>query len=306
MRVSIAHQAEYWGLRSIVAVLGVASLSRATKIGARLAALGYRPFGVRRNVVESQIRLCFPEYGDEEVARIASESYRNLGITTIESFMLPALGRDGVLSLFDGADGWHNVEDAMRLGRGLILVGGHFGNWEAGGAYIAARGVPVDAVVRRMTNPLIDRYFTETRQRLGVTVIHDRDAVRRTARSVQEGRAIGFLADQGVKHLASTYVPFFGRPAKTPRGPAVFALRWDIPIIFATALRQPGGKYHMILEAIEVERTGDRDADIDRVVARFTAILEKYVRKAPEQYFWHHRRWRRQQKRKRSESRAEA
>jgi KDO2-lipid IV(A) lauroyltransferase len=208
------------------------------------------------------------------------------------------LGREGVLELFEGADGWGYVEEAIRAGRGLIFVGGHIGNWEVGGAYLAARGIPIDVVVRRMTNPLFDTYLTETRQRMGVTVISDRDVVRRTARSLQEGRAVVFLADQGVKHLASTYVPFFGRPAKTPRGPAVFALRWNIPVIFGAALRQRSGKYRLSLEPVQVERTGDREADVDRVVARYTEILERYVRKAPEQYFWHHRRWRRQAKKK--------
>ncbi|MGI9077907.1 MAG: lysophospholipid acyltransferase family protein, partial [Gemmatimonadaceae bacterium] len=254
------------------------------------------PLGVRRRVVERQIQAAFPEYGEAEVARIARGAYEHLGRVTAEATLLPALGREKILGLFEGAEGWQNVDLAMRAGRGLILVGGHLGNWEAAGAYLAARGIPIDVVARRMSNPLFDRYLNATRERMGMTVIYDREAVRRTARSVREGRAVAFLADQGVKHLASTYVPFFGRPAKTPRGPALFALRWDIPLIFGTALRQAGGKYRLILEAVQVERTGDRDADVDRVVARFTEILERYVRVAPEQYFWHHRRWRRQEK----------
>ena len=296
MRVRIAHRAEYLGLRTLVRVLGLVSFSRARSLGASVAALGYRPLGVRRRVVERQILAAFPEYDEKEVARIARGAYEHLGRVAAEATLLPALGSKGILELFEGAEGWENVDLAMRAGRGLILVAGHLGNWEAAGAYLAARGVPLDVVVRRMSNPLFDRYLNETRERMGVRVIYDREAVRRTARSMREGRAVAFLADQGVKHLASTYVPFFGRPAKTPRGPAVFALRWDVPIIFGTALRQAGGRYRLILEAVQVERTGDRDADVDRVVARFTEILERYVRMAPEQYFWHHRRWRRQQK----------
>jgi len=296
MSVSVAHRAEFLGLRSLVRALGLVSFSRAANFGARFAALGYRPLGVRRDVVELQIQAAFPDYGEHQVERVARGAYENLGRVAAEATLLPALGREGILELFEGADGWQNMEKAMRSGRGLILVGGHLGNWEAAGAYIAARGVPIDVVARRMTNPLFDQYLNETRERMGMTVIYDREAVRRTARSVQKGRAVAFLADQGVKHLASTYVPFFGRPAKTPRGPAVFALRWDIPIVFGAAIRQASGKYRLVLEAVPVERTGNRDADVDRVVERFTEILERYVRLTPEQYFWHHRRWRRQQK----------
>jgi KDO2-lipid IV(A) lauroyltransferase len=127
-----------------------------------------------------------------------------------------------------------------------------------------------------------------------MVVVHDAEAVRRTPRALRDGRAIAFLADQGVLGLASTYVPFFGRPAKTPRGPAVFALRLKVPVLFAVALRQPSGLYRFIVEPVTVEETGDRERDIDAIVAAYTAVLEKWVRRAPEQYFWHHRRWRRQ------------
>jgi KDO2-lipid IV(A) lauroyltransferase len=89
-------------------------------------------------------------------------------------------------------------------------------------------------------------------------------------------------------------VPFFGRLAKTPRGPAVFALRLETPIVFGVALRQPSGRYALTFEPVEVQNTGDREADVDRIVTDYTATLEKWVRRAPEQYLWHHRRWKHQ------------
>jgi KDO2-lipid IV(A) lauroyltransferase len=94
--------------------------------------------------------------------------------------------------------------------------------------------------------------------------------------------------------LASTFVPFFGRPAKTPRGPAVFALRFDSPVLFMTGVRQPSGKYAFIVKPVEVALTGDREVDVDAIVLRYTQMLEDMIREYPEQYFWQHRRWRRQ------------
>jgi KDO2-lipid IV(A) lauroyltransferase len=176
----------------------------------------------------------------------------------------------------------------------MLLVSGHIGNWELGGAYIAARGIGIDVVARRMGNPLFDAYVTSTRTQLGMQVVYDNDAVRRIPRATREGRAVALLVDQGVKGLASSYVPFFGRPAKTPRGPAVFALRLGVPTIFAAVLRQPSGRYRFFFEPVPVEDTGDRERDTDAIVAGYTAQLERFVRTAPEQYFWHHRRWKRQ------------
>jgi KDO2-lipid IV(A) lauroyltransferase len=145
-----------------------------------------------------------------------------------------------------------------------------------------------------MENPLFDRYLTRTRERIGMTIVHDDEAVRRVPRALRAGHAVAFLIDQGAVGLASTWVPFFGRLAKTPRGPAVFALRLGAPIVFGAALRQPSGRFRLTFEPIDTTSSGDLDVDVDRIVADYTRVLEKWVRRAPEQYFWHHRRWKHQ------------
>ncbi len=291
---SLQNRAEYYGLRATIGTLERMPWEVACAAGERLAELGYRPFGIRRGIVERQVAAAFPELSHEAVLDISRKSYRHLGRTTIESALLPSVGKAKVLDLVESLEGWEILESAVAEKRGVILVTGHLGNWELGGAYIAARGIPVGAIVRRMSNPLFERYLNETRRAMGTEVIHDADAVRRAPRALREGKMIAFLADQGVKGLASTFVPFFGRPAKTPRGPAVFALRMGLPVIFGAAIRQPSGRYRFSFEQIPVEETGDRDADVDRIVATYTQALERWVRTAPEQYFWHHRRWRRQ------------
>lgn len=291
---SIAHTAEYLALRGTVAALTALPWQRAGQLGAGLGTLGFRPLGIRRAVVESQLRAAFPELDDREILRISRASYAHLGRTAIETALVPSLDRPAIVDLFERITGWNFIEDGIRSGRGVILVTGHLGNWELGGAYLAARGVPVDAIVRHMANPRFDRYLNMTRASLGIRVVYDDQAVRQTPRALREGRLVAFLADQGVRGLASTFVPFFGRLAKTPRGPAVFALRLDAPIVFGAAIRQPSGRYQMTFEPVEVTRTGDRERDTDEIVARYTAALERWVRIAPEQYLWQHRRWRRQ------------
>jgi KDO2-lipid IV(A) lauroyltransferase len=290
----VAHYAEYLALRGAVAALDRFSMRRAGDIGEWIGALGYRPLGVRRAVVERQVRAAFPGLDEAGVRRIARASYESLGRTTIETALLPAYSREQVLAMFERVDGWDVVERGMARGKGILFVSGHLGNWELGGSLVAARGVPLEAVTRRMQNPLFDRYITETRHRIGMSVIHDADAVKRVPRAMRENHAVAFLVDQGAVGLASTWVPFFGRYAKTPRGPAVFALRLDAPVVFGAALRQPSGRYVMHFEEVRVERTGDRETDVDRIVAAYTNTLERWIRRAPEQYFWHHRRWKHQ------------
>jgi KDO2-lipid IV(A) lauroyltransferase len=245
-------------------------------------------------VVERQLAVSLPDRPPGELARIARASYAHLGQTSIETAILPSYSRTQIIDLFETVDGWDLVEARLAQRRGLIMVTGHLGNWELGGAYIAARGVAIDAVARHMANPLFDQYLTVTRERLGMTVVHDNEAVRRVPRALRSGRAVAFLIDQGAVGLASSWVPFFGRYAKTPRGPAVFALRLGAPMVFGVALRQPSGRYRLTFEPIDAIDTGDREADVDRIVGQYTATLERWVRSAPEQYLWHHRRWKHQ------------
>jgi KDO2-lipid IV(A) lauroyltransferase len=292
--VVFRHRFQYAALRGVLGGIGALGFRRASDLGARLARLGYSPFGIRRRVVETQLAAAFPEWDADRVAAAAKAAYENLGRTTIETAVLSRYGPAEVLALFEECRDWHILESAMAKGRGVILVAGHLGNWELAGSYIAARGAPIEAVARQMENPLFDAFLTRTRRRIGLEVVWDGDAVRRVPRALRNNGVVAFLIDQGAAGLASTWVPFFARFAKTPRGPAVFALRLQTPVIFVAPLRLPDGRFRMSMEEVPVHPTGDRNGDIDRIVADYTSALERWVRRAPEQYFWHHRRWKHQ------------
>ena len=293
-RPTFAHSVQYLALRATVSALTAMRWERAGDLGARIGQLGYFPLGIRRDVVRSQVAMAFPHLSSAEVTRISKAAYAHLGRTVIETAVLPSLSRTRLLDLVEEMEGWSVMEEALAPGRGVILVTGHFGNWELAGAYLAARGVRVGAVVRHMANPRFDHYLNTTRASHGIRLMYDDEAVRGTPRALRDGYLIAFLADQGVRGLASTFVPFFGRLAKTPRGPAVLALRLGVPLVFGASVRQPNGRYRLAFERIEVADTGDRERDVDAIVAAYTSALERWIRTAPEQYFWHHRRWKRQ------------
>lgn len=291
---TLAHRVQYGALRGVIGALRRVGMRAASRVGAGLGLLGYWPLGIRREVVERQVRAALADLPPEEIQRIARASYANLGRTTAETALLPMYDAERIIDLFEGVEGWSIVEERLARDKGLIIVTGHLGNWEIGGAYVAARGLPVQAVARHMENPLFDRYLTSTRERIGMAIVHDEDAVRRVPRALRNGSAVAFLVDQGAVGLASTWVPFFKRLAKTPRGPAVFALRLGTPVVFGAVIRQPSGRFRLYFEPIDTTPTGDVEADVERIVGEYTAVLEQWVRRAPEQYFWHHRRWKHQ------------
>ena len=181
----------------------------------------------------------------------------------------------------------------MRGGRGALLVTGHLGNWELGGSYFAARGVPVDAIARHMSNRVFERYLTRVRERFGVTVVFDEQAVRQTPRS--SARRIAMSASCRPGRARSRVDASCRSSADSPRLRAVrrcLRSACEVPVrVRRRRARSHRGSIRLIVEPIAYVDTGDREADTIALVARYTARLEYWVRQYPGQYFWQHRRW---------------
>jgi KDO2-lipid IV(A) lauroyltransferase len=291
---TLSHRFEYWSMLSLVAGLEKLDWNTACRIGERIGELGFRPLGIRRHVTETQIAAAFPELSHDDVLDLARRSYRHLGRNAVEASIISGPRAPKVLDLIESVEGWEHVEESRARGKGTIGVAAHHGNWEILGGFLAAKGLDPVVIVRGMDNRLFEDYVNDNRTRLGVNVVHDTKGVRAMTEALRGGRFVAGLADQGVLGLASSFVPFFGRPAKTPRGFAVFALRFDSDAVFMDMIRQPDGKFRAVFEPIRVEKTGDKERDVDAMVERYSVVLEKWVRRYPEQYFWQHRRWRRQ------------
>jgi KDO2-lipid IV(A) lauroyltransferase len=291
---TLSHRLEYWSMRSLVKGLEHLDWSRACRIGETLGELGFRPLGIRRHVVEKQIAAAFPNLTAPQVDELARRSYRHLGRNAVEASIISSPKAPNILDLVEKVEGFEVVQQAIASGRGVMGVAAHHGNWELLGAFLAAKGIRPVVVVRGMANRLFEDYVNENRSRIGLDVVHDTQGVRAITAGLRGGRFIAVLADQGVLGLASSFVQFFGRPAKTPKGFAVFALRFNSDAVFMDMVREPSGKFRAVFEPIEIERTGDKARDVDAMVQRYSQILEKWVRQYPEQYFWQHRRWRRQ------------
>ncbi len=260
----------------------------AAALGSGLGKLGYFPFRFRRALVEKHLRMAFPEHDDAWIRRVARAAYAHLGREAIATIRLARMSREDVVRRTK-VRGFDELQAALQRGRGLVLVTGHVGNHEIGAAALAARGIPLDVVAQRQANPLFDAALIESRERLGLSVIDRFQAIRLGIKTLRQGRVLGFAADQNAGK-AGAFVPFFGRPASTHRGPALFAVKTGAPLFLGSALRI-GHAYDIQVEEIEVDRTGEPDDVVYRLTLAFTQRLEEVVRANPEQYLWLHRRW---------------
>jgi len=112
---------------------------------------------------------------------------------------------------------------------------------------------------------------------------------REALKLLKGGGHIGMLVDQ--KQDEGIAVPFFGRDAMTTTAPATFARRLDLPIGAARVVRLKGAYFRVFVEEVAVEKTGDMEADIAATTRRISAMIERWIREHPEQWFWVHRRW---------------
>jgi Kdo2-lipid IVA lauroyltransferase/acyltransferase len=288
-QIRLKHRAEYVAFRAGLAGGRLLSDRQAAAVGAALGRTGYR-LGIKKRVVEGNLRTAFPTADEDWIVRTAEAAYSHLGRETMMMLRLSWTSREELLER-TRIVGEEAVRASYEEGRGVVLVAGHLGNWEVGAAGMAARGFPITAIAKRAANPLFYERILAARERLGVGVIDFADATRPTLRALRSGQLVAFAADQHAGR-AGLWVPFFGKLASTYRGPATMALRTGAPMYLSVPLRQPDGTYEVSMELVDTAGTGDMEADVLRVTREYSSRLEQAVREHPEQYLWHHRRWR--------------
>jgi KDO2-lipid IV(A) lauroyltransferase len=278
------HALEYMLLRTVAAMLGALPESAAVGLGARLGDL-VRMIGIRRAVTADNLARAFPELDQAARARILEDCYRELGRVAAGYPRMPDLVRRPDLCEVEGEE---HLRTLTTLERGVIMMTGHYGEFELLGAWLS-RVRPVDFVVKPMSNPAVDGWVTRLRRRSGVGQIPLGAGIRAVYEALDRGRWVAMLADQDA-HERGQFVPFFGRPASTPRGPAEIAVRRGVPILMGFAERRPGRPRLLTLLAPLWPRTDVSDP-VAELTERHVALLEARVRLHPEHWFWLHRRW---------------
>ena len=287
------HRAEHLAYRVARRVAWVAPERLALGAGSLFGRTVGSVVRFRRADVDQHLRWAFPEASLRWRRGVARASYAHFGREAAALLRAERWTSDELRARTHMV-GFGPFREAAAIGRGVVLLTAHFGNWEMGGAAIAAHGVPLDVVGKGMSNRLFEQDLFATRARLGMRVIEMGEASREALRSLAAGRVVALLGDQQA-HRGGMLVPFFGRPASTARGPALFALRSGAPVFvaFCVADRGPSARYTVTFEPLgfHAGAAADTDGDVAAFLVRYAAVLEAAIRRTPEQYFWQHRRW---------------
>lgn len=246
---------------------------------------------IRRSTVERNLETAFPDRDQRWRRRVASRVLPHIARESVMLLRMAGMSAEDLHRRTE-AVGLDALLEATRRGEGAIILTGHLGNWEISGGAAAVRGLPLDVVAKMQKNPLVEERILQMRESMGMRVIHRHRAPREVLRSLRQGRAVALVADQDARS-SGIFVDFFGRPASTARGPGLFAARSGSPVFLAVPERLPGlrGRYRVTFEPMEVPSEPDRDAFVEGFTQEYMRHLERAIRRAPEQYFWVHRRW---------------
>ncbi len=258
-------------------------------VGSRLGDLVWLALPRRRSMtLENLVRALGRERSAVELRRLARRSFEHLGMTVVEACVFFFRPPSVLLSRVELC-GMEHVHAAAAQGRGVLLLTAHYGNWELLAASHALSVFPLSVVVRPMDDPVMDRLVERFRRRTGVELITKRRGLRGILEALRRGRMVGILLDQNAARAEGVFAPFFGVPASTSKALAVISLRTGAPVV-PVFIRRVDGERHRVEvgPAIPPPPTGD----IADYTAAFNRAIEAAIRRAPEQWFWMHNRWR--------------
>lgn len=245
----------------------------------------------QRLIAHHNLRRAFPEKSEEEILKIVQGVYRNMGLVAAEFFDIPSLTRENIGELVD-AEGLENCRKALEKGKGILMFGAHFGNWELEAVAASLFLKPFVAIYRPLDNAVLDRLVLKVRSITGNTLLEKNRAMRPMLRALKNNEMLGILMDQNVDVHEGVFVDYFGRPACTTDGLAVLALHTGAPVLPGYMARLPDGRYRFVIgPEVPIVNTGDKQADIVANTQRFMKVIEETVRQYPDQWLWVHHRW---------------
>ena len=293
-RSAVADYASYFVLRIVLCILQMLTLPAARRLADLLAWLAYRIDRRHRLVADDNLKLAFPdERDDRERDRRVRAVYRHFCSVMVEIAHLPRLLNAHTWRRHVILTNSLPLIEALLDGRPLLLVTGHFGNWELGGYTLGLLGFSTFAIARKLDNPYLNDFLLHRfRQRTGQRILYKEGDFERIQAVLAGGGVIATLGDQDAGRRGQ-FVDFFGRPASTHKAVALLALEFNA-VMAVIGVPRIGDTMRYEIRAEEVilpeEYAGRPDA-VRAITQRFTAALERMVRRAPEQYFWLHRRW---------------
>jgi Kdo2-lipid IVA lauroyltransferase/acyltransferase len=268
----------------------------AFRLGERLGDLAYVIARPQRHVALVNLRIAFPQKPETERLEILRESWRNFGRFAAEWCHMHRLTKEtiGERVTFRDPEFWHGEAQTIIGSTGILVLTGHFGNWELLAHAIGLYGNPIHLVHRPFRNPLFDDFVNAERRRSGTVLISKRRAAHEIIQVLRQRGIVAVPFDQNATGRWGVFAEFFGVPASTHPGLARLHELSGSPVYPVFLVRKDRSPRHeiVILPRVETVRGGDRESDTVENTRRFNRAFEAMVRQHPDHWIWMHKRWR--------------
>jgi Kdo2-lipid IVA lauroyltransferase/acyltransferase len=288
MREWLEYAAAWAGLKA----LGLLPRPMARFVGASFARIAYAIRTPLRRAAMQNLKLAFPDWSEAKRRKMVRGMIRHIGWMAGEFSQFPKYTR-GNIERIVVVDGFENFDAARRRGKGVLFLTGHMSAWELAPFAHALYGYPLHFLVRPIANLRVDALINRYRCLSGNKPIEKNRSARAILKVLAEGGTVGILSDQNTALEEGVFVDFFGIPASTTSGLARIALRTDAAVVPGFLSWDSVRRTYRLgfKPAVELARTGDEEADVRECTARFTRVIEDYVREHPDQWLWVHKRW---------------
>jgi len=288
----VAEWLVYVALRAVVAILGLLPIETNLRLARFLGRCLWRLYGRGRRRAVENLLASFPDKDLAWVERVGLRSFEQIVMLAVDILFTPRLVRRHNWREYSTYVNVERCKWMMQEGQGLLLVSGHYGNFEIMGYLFSLFGFKIHTVARPLDNRFVDRYVRGIREQRGQKIIDKKGAADLMSLAGDQGVSLGLIADQDAGRKG-IFVDFLGRKASTFKSIALLAVTRNIPVVVGYS-RRVGDRFFFeigVNRIIFPDEWADKNDPLQWITAEYTKAIEQFVREDPTQYWWVHRRW---------------
>jgi KDO2-lipid IV(A) lauroyltransferase len=238
------------------------------------------------------LRASFPDKDEAWLVETGRRSFEHLVMMVMDVLFTPRLVRIEKWKEMFSFSKIEKIKWLMKEEKGLLMVTGHYGNFEIVGYLMSLYGLKISSIARPLDNRFVNRWLMSVRESKGQKIIDKKGAAEQMAQLAADGATLCFIVDQDAGKKG-VFVDFFGRKASTYKSIGLLAMQYNMPIVVG-GCRQHYGRFFFEMEATRIirpEEWADKPDPLKWITQEYTRAIEDFIRKDPAQYWWLHRRW---------------
>ena len=283
--MTVYHRITYNALSALSNILKILSVRKLNIISQNIASILFNYIPKRKNTALKNLKIAFPDKSDEWINTTLKKCYSFFTYNFLQFLAFPFDPNSIEIEVV----GRRFLIDAIKRKSGTVLVSAHFGSWEILGHWFGVNNYSLVGIAQRQKNKGANLFFEEKRQLSGIKQLYRKSSMDSLYEILNENKILGLVSDQDARRRG-IFVDFFNKPASTHKGAALFHLNTNASLIFGICVQKNIGKYR-----VEFIPINPKKKSIENITQLYTTIIEQFIKKYPEQYFWFHNRWKTKQ-----------